>query len=85
MIGIGVLKVDSEEGVRIMEKKVVVKLEKDVEEELGKKNSVSGKVVYLWDLGMSGGDISRVLGIRFQWVRNVLVSKGKWEKRGEGK
>jgi hypothetical protein len=67
----------------VMDKKVVVKLDKVVVEEMSGLGSVSKKVMYLWDMGMSGGDISRVLGIRYQWVRNVVVSKGKWEKRGE--
>lgn len=34
----------------------------------------ASKIRYLASEGMSRGDISRALNIRYQWVRNVLIT-----------
>lgn len=47
------------------------------EEKLNSFSTVSGKIRYLASLGMSRGDIARKLGIRYQWVRNVLIQEVK--------
>lgn len=61
-------------------KKSVPALKTDVQAELAKLTQISSKVRYLASLKMSRGDISRVLTasegrlIRYQWVRNVLIT-----------
>ena len=47
------------------------------ETKLGELTTMSAKIRYLSAQGMSRGDISRVLKIRYQWVRNVLVTPVK--------
>lgn len=43
------------------------------EDELGKILTVSGKIRYLHSHGYERSDISRLLNIRYQHVRNVLL------------
>jgi len=41
---------------------------------LASLSTTSAKIRYLNDQGMSRGEISRTLKIRYQWVRNVLIT-----------
>jgi len=50
---------------------------KSEQTKLDSLSTTSGKIRYLNGLGRSRGDISRLLGIRYQWVRNVLVTPVK--------
>jgi hypothetical protein len=50
---------------------------KSEQTKLDSLSTTSGKIRYLNGLGWSRGDISRFLGIRYQWVRNVLVTPVK--------
>lgn len=45
--------------------------------ELGKLPTTSAKIRYLAGKDMSRGDIARTLGIRYQHVRNVLITPVK--------
>lgn len=40
-------------------------------------NTTAGKIRYLNSEGFSRGEISKILGIRYQWVRNVLITPVK--------
>lgn len=55
-------------------KKVAPVLDKDVQKELNSLETKSAKIRYLDKKGFSRGDISRILGIRYQHVRNVLIT-----------
>jgi hypothetical protein len=55
-------------------KKTAPVLNKDVAAKLAAMTQTSSKIRLLAAEGMSRGDISRVLGIRYQWVRNVLIT-----------
>jgi hypothetical protein len=55
-------------------KKSVPSVSKSVQDQLDSCTSVAARVRFLSSQGMSRGDISRVLGIRYQWVRNVLIT-----------
>lgn len=48
-------------------------LKAETQKELDKIETVSGKIRYLNKAGLSRADIARVLGKRYQHVRNVLV------------
>jgi len=50
---------------------------KSEQTKLDSLSTTSGKIRYLNGLGWTRGDISRLLGIRYQWVRNVLVTPVK--------
>lgn len=54
-----------------------MKLSNAQQDKLGTFTTMSGKIRYLASLGMSRGDISRTLKIRYQWVRNVLIQEVK--------
>ena len=56
------------------QKKSVPNLETNVREHLTTLSTTSSKVRYLHSEGYDKGDISRILGIRYQWVRNVLIT-----------
>ena len=53
--------------------KPVPTLKSDVRKALDEISTTSGKIRYLDKKGLSRGDISRVLNIRYQHVRNVLT------------
>jgi len=55
-------------------KKSVPVLSKSDREHLESLTQTASKIRYLASQKMSRGDISRVLGIRYQWVRNVLIT-----------
>lgn len=55
-------------------KKTAPKLSKDLQAELDAMTQTSTKIRFLAGKGFSRGDISRALGIRYQWVRNVLIT-----------
>lgn len=55
-------------------KKAAVKLSAAQTEALSKIPTTSGKIRYLAAEKLSRGDISRALDIRYQWVRNVLIT-----------
>lgn len=48
--------------------------------ELSKLTTVSAKIRFLDSKGMSRGDIAKFLTIRYQWVRNVLITPVKKPK-----
>ncbi len=58
----------------------MTKLNKAQTTKLNKFTTTSGKIRYLNSLGQSRGDISRTLKIRYQWVRNVLITEVKSPK-----
>jgi hypothetical protein len=41
---------------------------------IGTLPTTSAKIRYLDSCGLKRGEISKVLGIRYQWVRNVLIT-----------
>jgi hypothetical protein len=43
--------------------------------------TISAKIRYLNDLGIERGQIAKILGIRYQWVRNVLITPIKTPKK----
>lgn len=55
-----------------MEKKEI-KINENIKNELQKYETTSDKIRFLNSKGFSKGAISRILGKRFQHVRNVLV------------
>jgi hypothetical protein len=55
-------------------KKSVPTVSKDVQAKLDQMTQVASKIRFLLSEGMSRGDVSRVLGIRYQWVRNVDIT-----------
>jgi hypothetical protein len=58
------------------QKKIVPTLTSETSAELAKLGSMAAKVRYLTAQGFDRGDTSRILGIRYQWVRNVLIASG---------
>jgi aminoglycoside phosphotransferase len=56
------------------QKKAATKLSKTQSEHLAGLTQTASKIRYLASEGLSRGDISRVLDIRYQWVRNVLIT-----------
>lgn len=52
-------------------------LSNEVEEVLSKLATTSAKIKYLKKEGLSVGDIARVLNIRYQHARNVLITPVK--------
>lgn len=57
-------------------KKVTV-AKSDELEALSQMKTMSEKIRYLAATGYDRGDISRILDIRYQWVRNVLITPMK--------
>jgi len=55
-------------------KKTAPKLSSNLVKELEAFASTSGKIRFLASQNISRGDISRILGIKYQWVRNVLIT-----------
>lgn len=55
-------------------KKSVPAVTADVEVLLESCTSTASKIRALSAAGFSRGDISRILSIRYQWVRNVLIT-----------
>lgn len=55
-------------------KKAAPTLTKETVAALDALTTMSAKIRYLNSKSMSKGDISRTLGIRYQWVRNVLIT-----------
>ena len=45
-----------------------------------KFDTVSSAIRYLTSLGYNRGEVSKLLDIRYQWVRNVLITPIKKEK-----
>jgi len=41
---------------------------------IGTLTTTSAKIRYLDSCGLKRGEISKVLNIRYQWVRNVLIT-----------
>jgi aminoglycoside phosphotransferase len=60
-------------------KKAAPKITAAQQAHMDKLTSTAARVRYLASEGLDRGDISRVLNIRYQWVRNVLITplKGK--------
>lgn len=54
-------------------KKATAAVTTDIDAELAKIETVSGKIRYLSSTGMKTGDIARKLEKRYQHVRNVLT------------
>lgn len=55
-------------------KKATPSLNKTIQTELDTLVSTASKIRYLDSQEFSRGDISRILDIRYQWVRNVLIT-----------
>ena len=55
-------------------KKVAPKLSKAQSEHLATLTQTASKIRYLASERMPTGDIARALDIRYQWVRNVLIT-----------
>ena len=53
---------------------------KEQESFLSTLTTVSSKIRYLDSQKMTRGQISSILGIRYQWVRNVLITPVKAPK-----
>jgi hypothetical protein len=58
----------------VSNKKSAPTLSKQVEAKLAELTSTASKVRYLDGEGFPRGDIARILNIRYQWVRNVLIT-----------
>lgn len=60
-------------------RKVAQKLNTELQTKLDSLDTTSSKIRLLDAEGISRGDIARILEIRYQWVRNVLITplKGK--------
>lgn len=54
--------------------KVIPTIEDSISEKLESLTTTSSKIRFLDSLGYTRGDISRILGVRYQWVRNVLIT-----------
>lgn len=55
-------------------KKTAPKLSKNVQDQLDLLTTTASKIRFLDSEGVSRADIARVLQIRYQWVRNVLIT-----------
>lgn len=53
------------------------KLNKTQSTKISKLSTTSGKIRYLSSQKFSRGEISKILGIRYQHVRNVLITPVK--------
>jgi len=56
------------------------KLTKAQTTKLATFETMSGRIRYLHSLGLERGPIAKQLGIRYQWVRNVLLTEVKTPK-----
>lgn len=56
------------------QKKSTPKLSDSVKSKLGQMTTTSAKIRYLTKEGYDRGDVARILGKRYQHVRNVLVT-----------
>lgn len=56
------------------QKKVAPNLNQEIKKELNQLETKSAKIRFLHKKGFSRGDISRILNIRYQHVRNVLIT-----------
>ena len=59
------------------QKKSAPVLSNEIESVINGLPSTAARVRYLASMDFSRGDISRILNIRYQWVRNVLETKLK--------
>jgi hypothetical protein len=55
-------------------KKSAPSVSKEIRSELDALSQTASKIRFLHSKGFSRGDISRILSIRYQWVRNVLIT-----------
>ena len=55
-------------------KKTAPALDAALQKELDACDTMSARIRLLAANGKSRGDISRILNIRYQWVRNVLIT-----------
>ena len=55
-------------------KKTAPKLSKDQQATLDGLTQMAGKIRYLLGEGFDRGAVSRILNIRYQWVRNVAIT-----------
>jgi len=54
-------------------KKNIPNIDPKIQSEIDSLTSTASKIRYLHSKKYSRGDISRILNIRYQWVRNVLI------------
>jgi hypothetical protein len=73
--GLAVKKWERKEGGNGGSKEVVMR--KEWVEEVNRKGSVSEKILYLDSVGLGRSDIAGVLGVRYNWVYNVLRNSGR--------
>lgn len=57
-----------------MSKSKKVELDRYDSNLIGTLPTTSAKIRYLDSCGLTRGEISKVLNIRYQWVRNVLIT-----------
>ena len=62
-------------------KKSAPKINADLQSKLDACATTSAKIRLLDAEGLSRGDISRALDIRYQWVRNVLITPLKSQSK----
>jgi hypothetical protein len=55
-------------------KKQAQKLTNDQQAKVDAMTQTASRVRFLLSEGYSRGDVSRILGIRYQWVRNVDIT-----------
>jgi len=55
-------------------KKVAAKIKAEQQTKLDAMTQMASKIRYLLSEGYSRGDVSRILDIRYQWVRNVAIT-----------
>lgn len=55
-------------------KKSVPTVSKEIRSELDSLTQTASKIRFLLSKNYSRGDVSRILGIRYQWVRNVSIT-----------
>lgn len=55
-------------------KKAASALSADLQKKIDSLTSTASRVRFLNAEGHPRGDIARILGIRYQWVRNVLIT-----------
>ena len=57
-----------------MKAKANIQISKSIQNELNKLNTKSAKIRYLDSKGFSRSEIAKILNIRYQHVRNVLIT-----------
>lgn len=55
-------------------KKTARTLSKDQQAKVDALTQTAGRIRFLLSEGYSRGDVARILGIRYQWVRNVDIT-----------